>query len=153
MPLIVSNNDVTQALIRTDAMADSIDQAVEACKALDPLLRKQWKTWLTGADGKGGYRHFSKTNRDLPFFTFGLATIFNQAVAYEHQLNAWNEKISRACRNAQPPIMTHDNMSARAWKDFADNIVPPVDPSTKFLIGGGIVFGALGLVFLLRVIK
>jgi hypothetical protein len=113
---IVTANDITSALIRLDAIAAQIDRGVAACTKLDPTIRGQWSDWLAG------YTKFSDANKNLFYFTLGLAEIGDEVVAYGQDLKAWNQRLEAAGCDTPPdfvPPGSTDTVGALTWLALA----------------------------------
>ena len=137
MPFVVTADDITAALIRTDAQAKAIDDAVNACQELPASTKTQW------ADFLAGYRQFSADNKDHSFLALGLPNIGNEVVGYEHELNAWATKIQTQCPNlVVPQIDTHDEVA-----DRNDDLGFSLSTPTTVVLG---IFGVALLVFAVR---
>lgn len=137
MPFVVTADDITAALIRTDAQAKAIDDAVSGCAELDASTKTQWSDFLTG------YREFSDENKDRSFFALGLPNIGNEVVGYEHELNNWATTIRAKCANLVVPLLdTHDEVANRT-SGFGFDIPTPI----------AVVAGLFGAALLVWAIK
>ena len=130
MPLLVTADDITQALIKTDALVNALDANVSA-NAIDANVRRSWEAF------RDGYRAFSANNRALPWYTLGLPAIADQEIAYEHELAGWQSLIDASIgRPTAPGPVAHDQVD-----ETGHQTIPTLDTSTKFLIGGALVLG------------
>ena len=136
MPFVVTADDITAALVRTDAQANAIDDAVTACAELDASTRAQW------ADFLAGYRVFSAENKNHFPLALGLPNIGNEVVGYEHELNAWATTIRAKCTNLVVPLLdTHDEVANRT-SGLGIEISTPVTVALG-LLGVGILVYAI----------
>jgi hypothetical protein len=98
VPLLVTAEDITSAIVRIDAAAQGVNDVFASCTQLDPGTKEAWSTWYAG------WQQWAETNKDLNYFTLGLPAIGNQAVAYEDDIAGWQGDADRIC-NAQIPIL------------------------------------------------
>jgi hypothetical protein len=104
--LIVTADDITQALVQWDGVAAGVDAAVNACPSLDPSTKAEWE------DFYGGYQTFSRANKNHFYFALGLPEIGDQVITYEQGITAWNTTIASKCSNDVQPIPTTQNQVA-----------------------------------------
>ena len=91
MPLLVTADDIKQALVKTDAQANALDAVFTSCATLNPATKSEWAAWLAG------YRKFSTDNSDLGFFTLGLAAIADEELSYQRDLHGWQNIANAQC--------------------------------------------------------
>lgn len=138
--LIVTADDITQALTQWDATAVGVDQAVQACTTLDAATRAEWATFYAG------YQVFSAANKNHFFFALGLPEISDQVIVYEQQISAWGATIKSKCANDVQPVPTSQDVIAQnnAALPGATQAVTSVTSSVSKLIAiAGVVFLAI----------
>jgi hypothetical protein len=136
MPLLVTAYDIQQSLTKSDATALGIDRVMAShAQNFDAATIEQWTAYYAG------YAAFSAANRNLGFWTLGLPAIADQAIAYEHELAAWQGIVnSRLGGVIAPGTVAHDQVDEMGK--------PPslgLDTGTKWLIGGGLVLAGIFL--------
>ena len=128
---VVTSDDITSALLKTDAAVKGIDDAIASCPQLPAAGVEQWKDW------KGGYDSFSAANKGLPYLTLGLANIGDQVVAYEDEIVKWQELLKQAgCLTMAPVFETHQTASDTG----APTVVTALEAGTALVVAGGIVY-------------
>lgn len=139
--LVVTADDITQALTQWDANAAGVDAAVNACPALDPSTKAEWQAYYNG------YQTFSRANKNHWYFALGLPEIGDQVISYEHGISAWNDTIKAKCPNdVQPTSTTQDVIAGN------DSVLPTgkgtADAATAIgntVVKVGVVVGAIFL--------
>lgn len=103
--IVVTADDITQALIKDDAQADALDTVFKSCPTLSPATRTSWTAFVAG------YRTFSANNKDHSMFALGLPAIGDQVVNYEHELAGWQDIANEQCgggKKIAPTPGAHD---------------------------------------------
>jgi len=121
---VTTPNDIDSALLRTDAAAEAIDQTFASCPNLDSHTRDTWGAYYQA------YKTFSTSNKNHWFFALGLPEIWDQIVAYEHELGDWQGIASKQCGGDGPTLVAHDTVNPAGFG---------IDTGTKALIGIGLV--------------
>lgn len=148
--LVVTADDITQALIQWDAIAAGVDAAVNACPGLDPSTKAEWQAYYAG------YQTFSAANKNHFYFALGLPEIGDQVITYEHGISAWNDTIKAKCPNdIQPTTPTQDVIAGNdsilpTGKGTADAAAAIGDTVVKVGVVIGAIFLAVELLPLFR---
>jgi len=119
---VVTPGDLDAALVKIDAQVSALDLAVKECPS-DPMLENQWKAW------RDGYARFSAANKGRSFFSFGLVSLYNQALQYGDEADAWSDQIASMCRSYLPVVRPDTGLAQLGWKG---------------IVGGALVFAGLG---------
>lgn len=99
MPLLVTAEDISSAIVRIDAAAQGVNDVFSSCPDLDAGTKAAWTAWYTG------WQAWEKQNSNLGYFTLGLPAIGNQAIAYENDVSGWQQDADRIC-NVSIPVLT-----------------------------------------------
>lgn len=108
MALVVFASDVAAEQARTLSNAQATDAAVQSCTALDATTKSEWAAFY------GQLTRFCQTpvyNFPRPWVSNYLladGNTGNTMLAYESQLQAWQQRISALCTNAPPSLTTFD---------------------------------------------
>ena len=105
MPILLTAEDITSAIIRIDAAAQGVNSAFQSCPKLDAGTKHAWDAWYAG------WQHWADTNNNLSHFTPELSSIGDQTIAYENDVAGWQEDADRIC-GAQIPILVPQTVSA-----------------------------------------
>lgn len=107
MPFVVTAEDISSSIIKTDAAAQGVDAVFASCGALDGGTKAAWGAWYAG------WKQWAAQNRDLGYLTLGLPAIGNQAVAYEGDISGWQSTANRVCGTSIPVLQPQTDIADR----------------------------------------
>jgi hypothetical protein len=132
---IITAGDVQAEQARTLASAQTTDQAVQACTTMDAATKSEWATFY------GTLTAWCQTpvvNFWTPFLSTGTVVVTGDTgdtmMAYETQLQAWQQKIAGICKATPPGLTTFDPDPAGAQ-------------ATQWLRYGAIIAGFIGTAY------
>jgi hypothetical protein len=105
MPILVTAEDISSAIVRIDAAAQGVNDVFAACPQLDAGTKAAWSAWYAG------WQAWEKANNNLSYFTLGLPAIGNQAIAYENDVAGWQEDADRICSASIPVLVTQTKIA------------------------------------------
>ncbi len=107
MPIVVTNADISSAILRIDGAAKGVDAIFASCATLDAGTKAAWSDWYAA------WQEWATANDDLGYFTLGLAEIGNQAVGYESDVAQWQTIANQKC-GSQVPVLVPETDVANA---------------------------------------
>ena len=128
MPILVTAEDISSAIVRIDAAATGVNDIFSSCAALDVGTKQAWDAWYAG------WQAWAEANKDLNYFTLGLPAIGNQAVAYESDVAGWQGDADRIC-GASVPILETQAQVADQNTALTDHVLAAV----KWIAGAVVV--------------
>jgi hypothetical protein len=98
MPIVVTAEDITSSITKTNAAAAGVAAVFSNCPKLDAGTQAEWTAWYAG------WQKWAAANSNLPYLTLGLPAIGNQAVSYESDVASWQTIANNVC-GAQGPVL------------------------------------------------
>lgn len=127
MPILVTAEDITSAIVRIDAAATGVSDVFSNCPNLDVGTKQAWGAWYAG------WQTWAEQNKDLNYFTLGLPAIGNQAVAYESDIAGWQQDANQICGSFIPVLETQTEVAE------ANSAIPPSWLAAVKWIAGAVV--------------